>query len=217
MDFIDLTHVVQPGMTVFPGTEPPVFEVGASIEADGFAEKRITMFTHTGTHMDAPAHIISGALTLDQFEIEHFGGKACVVDVGRSVDVGGHQASKIDIGVLQARSEAIHESDFVILRSGWSRRWGSEDYFEGYPVLTPEAARWLVDARIKGLGIDMISVDEVDSTEFTVHNILLGANLVIIENLTNLELLPDAGFSFYCFPLRIDQADGSPVRAVAAV
>lgn len=175
------------------------------------------MFTHTGTHMDAPAHIISGALTLDQFEIEHFGGRACVVDVGHSGDVVDHRAAKIDVRVLQARSEAIDESDFVILRSGWSRHWGTEDYFEGYPVLTPEAALWLVDARIKGIGIDMISVDEVDSTKFTVHNILLGANLVIIENLTNLELLPESGFSFYCFPLRIDQADGSPVRAVAAL
>ncbi len=81
MKFIDLTHVVKPGMTVFPGTEPPVFEVGSSIETDGFEEKKITMFSHTGTHMDAPAHIISGARRLDEFPIEKFAGKACVVDV----------------------------------------------------------------------------------------------------------------------------------------
>ncbi len=84
-------------------------------------------------------------------------------------------------------------------------------------MLSPEAAQWLVDADIKGVGIDMISVDEVDSTDFAIHNILLGADLVIIENLTNLEALPDSEFSFYCFPLRIEHADGSPVRAVAAV
>ena len=211
MNFIDLTHVVQPGMTVFPGTEAPVFEVGSSIEADGFEEKKITMFSHTGTHMDAPAHIIPGAMTLDQFDIEQFGGKACVVDVS------GIETAKIEVGTLEARAEAIGVCDFVILRSGWDRLWESEEYFEGFPVLSPEAAQWLVEAGIKGLGIDMISVDEVDSTDFAVHNILLDANLVIIENLTNLELLPDSVFSFYCFPLRIDQADGSPVRAVAKV
>jgi kynurenine formamidase len=211
MNFIDLTHVVQPGMTVFPGTEAPVFEVGSSIEADGFEEKKITMFSHTGTHMDAPAHIIPGAMTLDQFDIEQFGGKACVVDVS------GIENAKIEVGTLEARAEAIGVCDFVILRSGWDRLWESEEYFEGFPVLSPEAAQWLVEAGIKGLGIDMISVDEVDSTDFAVHNILLDANLVIIENLTNLELLPDSVFSFYCFPLRIDQADGSPVRAVAKV
>lgn len=211
MRFIDLTHVVQPGMTVFPGTEPPVFDVGSSIEADGYSEKKITMFSHTGTHMDAPAHIIPGALTLDQFDIEQFGGKACVVDVS---DLG---TAKIEVSDLETHAEAIEACDFVILRSGWSRLWESEEYFHSFPVLSPEAAEWLVEAGIKGLGIDMISVDEVDSTELTVHNILLSANLVIIENLTNLELLPDSVFSFYCFPLRIDQADGSPVRAVAGV
>jgi len=211
MKLIDLTHVVKPGMTVFPGTEPPVFEIGSSIAADGFEEKRITMFSHTGTHMDAPAHIIPGARRLDEFPIGKFSGKACVVDVDRN------DAGKIDVEVLKSRGEAILESDFVILRSGWSQQWDSDEYFRNFPVLNPEAAQWLVEATIKGVGLDMISVDECDSTDFAVHNILLGADLVIIENLTNLELLPDSVFSFYCFPLRIDQADGSPVRAVAGV
>ena len=210
MRTLDLTHVVKPGMTVFPGTEPPVFEVGSSIDTDGFEEKKITMFSHTGTHMDAPAHIIPGARNLDQFPIEKFSGKACVVDVS------GDDAGKIGADVLEARAEAIEKSDFVILRSGWSQHWDSEEYFRGFPVLSPGAAQWLVDAEIKGVGIDMISVDEVDSTDFAVHNILLGADLVIIENLTNLEALPDSAFSFYCFPLRIEHADGSPVRAVAS-
>ncbi len=211
MKLIDLTHVVKPGMTVFPGTEAPVFEVGSSIDKDGFEEKKITMFSHTGTHMDAPAHIIAGARRLDEFPIGKFSGQACVVDVDSN------DAVKIDVEVLKSRGEAILESDFVILRSGWSQLWDSDEYFRNFPVLSPEAAQWLVEANIKGVGLDMISVDECDSTDFAVHNILLGADLVIIENLTNLELLPDSVFSFYCFPLRIDQADGSPVRAVAAV
>jgi len=211
MQLIDLTHVVKPGMTVFPGTEAPVFEVGSSIDKDGFEEKKITMFSHTGTHMDAPAHIIAGARRLDEFPIGKFSGQACVVDVDSN------DAVKIDVEVLESRGEAILESDFVILRSGWSQLWDSDEYFRNFPVLSPEAAQWLVEANIKGVGLDMISVDECDSTDFAVHNILLGADLVIIENLTNLELLPDSVFSFYCFPLRIDQADGSPVRAVAGV
>jgi arylformamidase len=211
MRSIDLTHVVRPGMTVFPGTESPVFEVGASIDTEGYAEKRITLFTHTGTHMDAPAHILAGAKTLDQFPIEKFSGRACIVDV-RSIETG-----KIGVEVLEARAEAIEKSEFVILRSDWSRFWDSDAYFLHFPVLSAEAARWLVGAGIKGVGLDMISVDEVDSTEFVIHHILLGAELVIVENLTNLEELPDSVFSFHCFPLRIEAADGSPVRAVATV
>jgi len=211
MELIDLTHVLKPEMTVFPGTEPPVFEVGSSIDQDGFEEKKITMFSHTGTHMDAPAHIIAGARRLDEFPIGKFSGKACVVDVNRNA------AGKIDLEVLKSRAKAILESDFVILRSGWSQHWDSAEYFRDFPVLSVEAAQWLVEANIKGVGLDMISVDEVDSTAFAVHNILLGADLVIVENLTNLEHLPDSVFGFHCFPLRIEQADGSPVRAVATV
>ena len=101
MRFIDLTHVIKPGMTVFPGTEPPVFEVGSSIAADGFEEKRITLFSHTGTHMDAPAHILAGARRLDEFPIETFGGRACVVDVS------GFEGGKIDVTVLKNRSQVI--------------------------------------------------------------------------------------------------------------
>jgi kynurenine formamidase len=159
--------------------------------------------------MDAPAHIIPGARTLDEFPVDRFAGKACVVDVS-GVEVG-----KIELDELEARSEAIRESDFVLFRSGWSRYWRSDQYFKDFPVLSPEAAQRLVEADIKGVGIDMISVDEVDSTEFTVHNILLSAEMVIVENLRNLELLPESVFFFSCYPLRIEQADGSPVRAVA--
>ena len=210
MKQIDLTHVIRPGMPVYPGTESPLFEVGSSMEEHGFREKRITMFSHTGTHMDAPAHILPGGKTLDQFPVETFRGRGCVVDVR---EVG----AWIEVGHLESLGDAIRGSDFVLLWSGWDDKWGAPEYFEGFPVLTPEAARWLVATELKGVGLDMISVDATGSEDFPVHKILLGAEIVLVENLTGIEALPPSGFEFSCHPLLLEEADGAPVRAVATV
>ena len=76
MKIIDLTHSISPRMPVYPGTEPPIFIQGCSIDEIGFLEKKITLYSHTGTHIDAPAHLIKGSKTLDQLPVEHFQGRA---------------------------------------------------------------------------------------------------------------------------------------------
>ncbi|MCP4656698.1 MAG: cyclase family protein, partial [bacterium] len=96
-----------------------------------------------------------------------------------------------------------------------SRFWGTEAYFSEYPTLSPEAALWLGDLGLQGLGLDMISADETGSDDLPIHKILAGRSMIIIENLTNLHGLPENRFLFSCLPLKIQQADGSPVRAVA--
>jgi len=80
MKIIDLTHRIHPSMPVFPGTEPPIIQEANTLEKDGFAEAKITFYSHTGTHMDAPAHMIKGGLCLDQYPIEHFIGNALILD-----------------------------------------------------------------------------------------------------------------------------------------
>lgn len=201
MKIIDLTHVLEEGMPVYPGTEPPVLAEANTIDRDGFREKKMTMYSHTGTHMDAPAHIFSGSDTLDQMPVETFFGSACVLD--------------LPIFNLAAHGETLAASDFVLLRSRWSRHWGTEKYSDSYPVLDEITAKRLLGYRLKGIGVDAISVDPMDSVSLPIHRILLGTGHVIIENLTNLDLLPADGFKFSCFPLKIRDADGSPVRAVA--
>lgn len=198
-------------MPVFPGTEPPSLVVPCTIEKDGFQETEIRMWSHVGTHMDAPAHIIAGGATLDSFGVESFGGAAVVVDIGAL------HKDEIGISDLLAYEELLIESDFLLLRSGWSKSWGQEDYFHGYPVLSGEAARWLATLDLKGIGIDMISIDADGSEDLPVHNILLGNNVLVIENLTNLEELPASGFTFYTLPLKFKDVDGSPVRAIAVI
>jgi arylformamidase len=194
-------------MPVYPGTEPPVITDANTVERDGFAEKLLSMYSHTGTHIDAPAHMLADGPTLDQFDVEHFVGRACVIDVS--------QEPIIEEAALEAKAEMIAECEFVLLYTGWSHHWGRQDYFEDFPVLSIEATRWLAGRGLRGLGLDAISVDPVGSMTFGNHFVLFRAGMVIIENLTRLLPLIDRTFLFSCLPLKIVQADGSPVRAVA--
>ncbi len=211
MKLVDLTHIMRTDMPVYPGTEPPIFKTGCSIEVDGFLEKEITMFSHTGTHIDAPAHLIKEAKTLDQLELNHFYGAALLIDLESS------EKSQIEHHDLEPYLEKITKVDFLILKTGWSRYWGTEAYFKDYPVLTLKAATWLSKFNLKGVGLDTISIDNADVKALVIHKIILEKNIIIIENLNNLADIKSPDFMFSCLPLRIEQADGSPVRAVAYV
>jgi arylformamidase len=210
MEIIDLTHTILPEMPVFPGDTPPDIKVLASVETDGFAERRLELGSHTGTHIDSPAHILLHSPTLDRIPPDRFIGRGSVIDLTEP------DTSTIDIGNLQPHEERFKNSDFVLFRTGWSRLWGQEQYFENFPVLSIEAALWIHSFELKGIGIDAPSVDETLSTDCPIHKILL-ERLLIIENLTNLKQLPETGFTFSCFPLKYENADGSPVRAVGII
>jgi arylformamidase len=207
----DLSHTIRAGMPVYPGTEPPLIENPVSLENDGFLEKKLTLYSHTGTHVDAPAHMIADALTLDRFEVGHFIGRAYVVDVSALPD------PEIKIENLIPYTQKFRESEFILFFSGWSAFWGSEAYFIDYPLLSKEAAGWLCQFDLKGIGIDMISFDPVDSVDMPVHHILLSREFILIENLTNLAGLRQTSFTFSCLPLKIESADGAPIRAVAVL
>lgn len=208
MKIIDLTQTISSAMPVYPGTEPPVIIQANTIEKDGFAEKLISFFSHTGTHIDAPGHIIKGKTTLDQFNADKFVGKGLVVDIS------GYKTKIIERDSIEKFSSQIDDSDFVLFYTGWDKKWGSNDYFDDFPVLSENAAEWLCNCKIKGIGFDCISVDPVGTSDFIIHKILLNNNLVIIENLCNLSLLIEHQFVFSCLPLKIENSDGSPIRAV---
>lgn len=207
MKIVDLTYTIEEGMPVYPGTEPPVIKEATTVAVEGFAEKLLTLFSHTGTHMDAPAHMLSGGTCLDQMEANTFIGKAILINVK---DISGRS---VEIEDLMPFKSHLDEGDYLILHTDWSRFWGTEDYYGPFPVLSQDAARWVSQRGLKGIGIDAISVDPVDSTSFPNHLILLGSGMVIVENLSNLDKLPQS-FTFCCLPLKIGGADGAPVRAI---
>ncbi|SHJ09020.1 Kynurenine formamidase [Desulfatibacillum alkenivorans DSM 16219] len=211
MQVIDLSRPITPEMPVFPGDPSPEIRIAASLKKEGCVERLLTLSSHTGTHVDAPAHLLSHGNTIDALPLEAFCGQGEVVDC-RPLG-----SKPVSLDFLKQTGCMSRPMDFILLYTGWDAFWGGEKYFSGFPVLTPEAAEWLIQAPIKGVGVDALSIDAVDSEDLPVHNILLGQKVLIIENLANLGKLPAGDFIFCCFPLAIERGDGSPVRAAAIV
>ncbi len=211
MKVIDLSHTLNSEISIFPGAITPEFKRANTVLESGFAEYHITISSHHGTHIDAPYHIIDGSKTLDQFGPEKFIGPALKIDCRQL------PTNTISLDVVKPYEPYLRETDFVILHTGWGSKWKNEDYCGDFPTLSKEAASWLAEFPLKGIGMDTISIDKVDSKDLPNHNIVLAKEILIIENMANLEELPERGFTLSCLPLKIEKADGSPVRAIGII
>lgn len=209
MTTIDLTHTLKNKITVYPGTSEPVFEPANTIEKDGFAELNMTMCTHTGTHIDAPCHILPNTRSLDDFPIDKFIGQGIALDCTAT--------SSITLDFLKTKEVEIRNSDFILFYTGWQHKWNTPNYFDEFPTLTIEAVEWLLQFNLKALGFDVISVDKMTDSKLPNHHLLLNQEVLIIENMMNLEQLVHQSFELNCIPLKIENSDGSPVRAFARV
>ena len=158
---------------------------------------------------------LQNAKSIDQFSLDKFIGNAIVIPC--------QDKHEISLKYLQTFEDKITQIDFILFFTGWQYKWNTKDYFSDSPIPTREAAKWLTKFRLKGIGIDSFSVDKiisagtVTSENLPNHHILLGKEILLIESLANLDKLPDSAFTFQCIPLNIENADGSPVRAMAMV
>lgn len=205
MKIFDLTQMICGSMQVYPGTEAPKLTECNSYSSDGFRETLLRMSSHTGTHMDAPAHMNPNAKTLDEKSVGDFCGKAYVLDC--------RHTDSISLSMLQ--SAELSGVQFLLLCTGQDEKWGQPDYFTGFPVLTEDAALYAASLGLKGVGVDAISVDPVFGSSFPVHDILFLNDMVSVENLCGLSRLSGKTVFFAALPLRFQNADGSPVRAIA--
>ncbi len=211
MKVYDLTHVISSDTMVYPGTEPALLTTANTLQKDGFRETLLHMSSHTGTHMDAPAHMTAQGQCLDEKDVARFLGRAWVLDCS-PLGPGG----QITEEMLRA-IPGLEEAEFLLLHTGWDRHWDSPDYFGDFPVLTLPAARYAASLGLKGIGVDAMSVDPMDSTAFPVHHVLFSHDMVSVENLRGLGQLCGQAVTFAALPLHFQQADGAPVRAVAWV
>ena len=211
MKVIDLTHTIREQMPVYPGTEPPAFQPANSYEQNGFRETKISMFTHTGTHMDPPAHLFPNRTTLDGFPAEQFIGKALVIDC-RDIPEGG----AISMERVRRYGKLAEQADFLLFYLGWDKYWGTDAYFGDYPCLDMEVLDYIIDGHYKGIGFDVIGLDPIADENLTRHKKLFEkTDIVNIENLKNLGECGEGLFWFSCCPLKLEDCDGAPVRAIA--
>lgn len=216
MKVIDLTQTITEDMPVYPGTEGPKLHPASTYEKDGFKETLLTMFSHTGTHMDAPAHIYEGRTTLDAFDASQFVGQALVIDC-RDIEAG----SEIPLSKIHSVQALANQAEYILFLTGWSRYWGSPEYFGDYPVPSKEVCQYLIDSGKKGVGLDFIGLDPVADVNLVRHHQVLAHDMVIVENLTNLKAVQEACkgglFALAALPLKYENADGAPIRAVAMI
>ncbi len=210
MKVIDFTQTISEDMPVYPGTEGPELAQANTYEGDGFKETLMTMYSHTGTHMDPPAHLFESGTTLDKMPIEQFVGKGLVIDC---TDLG--EGGIVDISYIDKVKEKADEAEYILFMFGWDKYWGKEEYFGEYPCIDEEVTSYLVETKKKGVGLDCIGIDPIADENLTIHKRLFSNNeMVVIENLTNLSLAGNDLFTFLALPLKWKNADGSPIRAI---
>jgi arylformamidase len=200
----DVTVPLSAELPVFPG-DPP-FEIEATERiADGAAYNlaRIGLGVHTGTHVDAPYHFLADGATVDQLPLEILMGKARVVEVGAREKI-----ERADLEALDLRADLR-----VLIKTRMSGQLKSGAFQEDFVYLTPDAAVYLVQAGLKLVGIDYLSVERFGSRDFAAHHALLEAGVVIVEGL-DLSAVEPGEYEMFCLPLRILGADGSPARVV---
>ena len=211
MKAMDLTYTIKEEMTVFPGTEMPKLITTSNYEKDGFRETSISIYSHVGTHMDPPAHIYPDRTTLDEFPANQFIGKGLVIDC-RDLNEG----EDITLDCILKYGKKAEKVDFLLFNTGWDKYWGNDKYFGDYPCVNDEVLDYVLNGNYKGIGFDTIGIDPVSDEKLTRHKKLFkDKDIVNIENLKNLELCGDEIFNFSCCPLKVENSDGAPVRAVA--
>jgi len=203
---IDLTHAYRPGMAGFQSTE------FRTLERDGWNARRLQLYSHAGTHMDAPFHFGVSDETIDEYAPGRLLGKAWLARLTITAP-----RQLIGVADLGATARRIEPGDSLLLHSGWSRRLGTEAYRRDLPRLSRELAEWCVARQINMLGVEPPSVADVnDLAEVTaIHRILLGGRVIIVEGLTNLEQIQGDQVLLIALPLKIHRGDGAPARVLA--
>jgi len=208
-EIIDLSHQIHSDMPVYPGTNPPIITEACSIETHGFKESLISFYSHTGTHLDVPAHLFPQGKSVDKFDCSKFFGTAILTDCKNKKFIGP--------GIISDAYKKYGPADFILFNTGWDQYWNMTKYFEGFPVLTNEAAEYVASLHVKGIGIDSISFDPVNDRLLSNHKIFMNHDIILVENLCCLNKIKHNQFLFSCLPLNITGADGSPTRAFAII
>jgi len=214
-ELIDLSHVVEEGMTTFKGFPGPILcdywtrEASAAHYDDGssFQIGRIDMIANTGTYVDSPFHRYAEGADLAALPLKSLADLDAIV-IRKPFE----QSLATDAADFDG---LVVEGIAVLIHTGWDRHWRTDAYFDNHPYLTAAAAEWLVEHGATFVGIDSHNIDDTRTRSRPVHSKLLAAGIPISEHLTNLSAVPDTGFAFSAVPPKVKGMGTFPVRAYA--
>ena len=216
MALVELSHVIEAGMTTYRGLPGPIVcdyltraeSRARYAEGTSFAIGKIEMVGNTGTYVDAPLHRYLGRASVADLPLERLADLDAVV-VRIDPERRAIGADVLPRDGLRGRAILVH--------TGWSRHFGTPEYQDGHPYLTRAAAEALVRAEVAFVGIDSLNIDDTRDGSRPVHSLLLGADIPIGEHFTNLAALPASGARLHAAPVRVRALGSFPVRAYAVV
>jgi len=209
---IDLTLTISESIPSFPGSPKPQFISWSNLKKDGYNLELLFLSSHTGTHLDAPFHFVKNGMKINQIPLNRLIGKAVLIKLEKTKN---SKISKSDITSFEKKNEKIMNNSSIFFYTGWQKNLKKNNYFTENPGLDTSAAKYLASKNINLVGIDSPSIDLGKDESYTVHQILSKNNILIVENLTNLNKISTNEFDFTILPLKLKDATGSPVRAIA--
>jgi len=229
MQVVDLTFKISKSslFALHPFVKNIQVDRAYSLEVEGFNISKLSIYTHSGTHIDAPYHMVKEGFKLDAFPLDKLFGEAIVlnVNVGEYGEIHAEHLEK----ALQSSKLEVKDGDFLLINTMWwhkyyDKRYDSEYLAERHPGLFMDAADWIISKKFALVGIDVMSIRHPSlAPKYTgikperVHVKLLSNNILIVEQLVNLDILNNRRVKFGAFPLNISDLDGSPVRACAFI
>jgi arylformamidase len=213
--FVDLSHTITDGLRTYKGLPAPIIcdelsrEASRALYEPGteFQIGKLELVTNTGTYLDCPFHRYADGADTAGVALDALADLPAIV-----VRADHQQVTAIDASFFRDREL---RGRAVLVHTGWSEYFTSERYFEGHLFLTADATAYLRDCGVTLVGIDSHNIDDTSGRSRPVHSALLGADILIVEHLTNLAALPDEGFCFSAVPPKIAGVGTFPVRAFA--
>lgn len=215
---IDLTHPIHNGM---PTTATPWHPITEVIQLgrhcyEGRESYKVVLGSHTGTHMDSPAHMIeNGFPRIDQIPLDILVGPAKMLNIPKG------SYGRISVGDLEGCGVNMQAGDRIVVNTGWYKQWMKQTFYREWPSFEPEAVEWLVEKGIRMVAMDTPSPDNpLDTLEAgkpnPMHFALLSRGVIIVEYMNNLDAVTVTEFELYALPLLMKDLDGFPLRAIAS-
>ncbi len=203
--WIDVSVPLRSGMVHWPDNPPVRIERMLDMECGDAANvSTLSLGSHTGTHMDAPIHFVPGGAGMDRMPLDATIGQARVIEIQDPVSIKPDELDPHGIG----RGERV-----LFKTQNSTRRWWTEDFIEDFVYVSQEAARYLADRGVRTVGVDYLSVGGFWKDGVETHQALLGAGIWVIEGLDLSEIEPGE-YELICLPLKVEDGDGAPARAL---
>ncbi len=209
---IDLTLLISQKLPCFPGSPKPQFIPWSKIKNDGYNLELLFLSSHSGTHMDAPYHFVENGSKIHEISPNRLLCDDILIKIKKRYN---EKITKNYIVSFEKKYGLIPNHSTIVFATGWQKNLQKPSYFKNNPGLAYSAGKYLVLKKINLVGIVSPSIDLGYVSKFPIHRLFSKKNILIVENLCNLEKISNVRFKLIVFPLKLKNATGSPVRAVA--